>query len=69
MFLSNMSIKRPVTATMMSLALIVFGSIAYFQLPVRELPDVDPEQEALIRAEVEEELQLSVEELQKDMEE
>ena len=28
-----------------------------------ELPDVDPEQEALIRAEVEEELQLSVEEL------
>lgn len=34
-----------------------------------ELPDVDPEQEALIRAEVEEELQLSVEELQKDMEE
>lgn len=34
-----------------------------------ELPDVDPEHEALIRAEVEEELQLSVEELQKDMEE
>ena len=34
-----------------------------------ELPDVNPEQEALIRAEVEEELQLSVEELQKDMEE
>ena len=30
-----------------------------------ELPDVDPEQEALIRAEVEEELQLSVEELEK----
>ncbi len=29
-----------------------------------ELPDVNPEQEALIRAEVEEELQLSVEELQ-----
>ena len=29
-----------------------------------ELPDVNPEQEAMIRAEVEEELQLSVEELQ-----
>ena len=34
-----------------------------------ELPDVNPEQEALIRAEVEEELQLSVEELQKKPEE
>ena len=34
-----------------------------------ELPDVDPEQEALIRAEVEEELQLSVEELQEKPEE
>lgn len=42
MLLSNFSIRRPVSATMMSLALIVFGIIGYFRLPVRELPDVDP---------------------------
>lgn len=42
MFLSNFSIRRPVSATMMSVALVVFGLIGYFRLPVRELPDVDP---------------------------
>ncbi len=42
MFLSEISIKRPVLATMMSLALVLFGAVALTRLPVRELPDIDP---------------------------
>jgi hydrophobe/amphiphile efflux-1 (HAE1) family protein len=42
MSLSEVSIRRPVLATMMNLALIVFGLIGLSRLPVRELPDVDP---------------------------
>jgi multidrug efflux pump len=39
--LSDTAIRRPVLAAMMSLALILFGGIGYFRLPVREFPDVD----------------------------
>lgn len=42
MVLSDISIKRPVLATMMSLALVLFGVISYQKLSVREYPDVDP---------------------------
>ena len=42
MFLSRISIKRPILAWMMNLALILFGVIALSRLPVRELPDIDP---------------------------
>lgn len=42
MKLSEVSIQRPVFATVMSLAIIVFGVIAFSRLPVREYPDVDP---------------------------
>ncbi|MHB1328699.1 MAG: efflux RND transporter permease subunit, partial [Gemmatimonadales bacterium] len=42
MVLSDLSIKRPVLATMMSLALVLFGVIGYQKLSVREYPDVDP---------------------------
>lgn len=42
MQLSNISIRRPVLATMMSLGLILFGVIGMNRLPVRELPDIDP---------------------------
>jgi len=42
MRLSETSIRRPVLASMMSLALVLFGVIALLRLPVRELPDVDP---------------------------
>ncbi len=42
MFLPNLSISRPVTATMICVALITFGLIGYNRLPVREFPDVDP---------------------------
>ena len=42
MILPQISIRRPVFTTMMSLALILFGLIALQRLPVRELPDIDP---------------------------
>ena len=42
MKLSEVSIQRPVLATMMNLALILFGLVALTRLPVRELPDIDP---------------------------
>ncbi len=41
MSLPDISIRRPVLATMMNVALIVFGLIGLSRLPVRELPDVD----------------------------
>ena len=42
MKLSDLSIRRPVLASMVSLALILFGAIGYTRLAVREFPDVDP---------------------------
>lgn len=42
MKLSDLSIQRPVFATVMSLAIILFGVIAFSRLPVREYPDIDP---------------------------
>src|SRR3989338_6751747 len=42
MKLSEISIKRPVLASMMSLGLVLFGIIGLSRLPVRELPDIDP---------------------------
>ncbi|WP_417460907.1 efflux RND transporter permease subunit [Kordiimonas sp.] len=42
MILSDVSVKRPVFAVVVSLLLIAFGLISFQQLSVRELPDVDP---------------------------
>ncbi len=42
MILSRVSIQRPIFATMMNLALVLFGIIGLARLPVRELPDIDP---------------------------
>src|SRR5262245_30525745 len=42
MRLSELSIRRPVFATVMSLGIVLFGVIAFLRLPVREYPDVDP---------------------------
>jgi multidrug efflux pump len=39
--LSDISIERPVFATVMSLLILVAGGAAFFSLPIRELPDVD----------------------------
>jgi multidrug efflux pump len=42
MVLSDLSIKRPVFATVMSLMLVVLGVIAFSRLTLRELPKIDP---------------------------
>ncbi|MFC3050884.1 efflux RND transporter permease subunit [Kordiimonas pumila] len=42
MILSDISVKRPVFATVISLLLVAFGLISFSDLSVRELPDVDP---------------------------
>ena len=42
MILSRVAIQRPILATMLNLALILFGVIGLTRLPVRELPDIDP---------------------------
>lgn len=42
MVLSDISIKRPVFATVLSLLIVVFGLAALLDLPVREYPDIDP---------------------------
>ena len=41
MFLPELSIKRPVLATVMSLTVILIGFIAYQRLSVREYPNID----------------------------
>jgi len=41
MTLSDLSVRRPVLATVFSLIIIAFGLIAFTRLPLRELPDVD----------------------------
>jgi len=40
--LSDLSIRRPVFATVVSLLLVVIGVIAYTRLTLRELPAIDP---------------------------
>jgi len=39
--LSDLSIQRPVLASVFSLLIVVVGGVAFLALPVRELPDVD----------------------------
>ena len=42
MVLSDIAIKRPVFATVISLVLVTFGLFAFQRLAVREYPDIDP---------------------------
>ena len=42
MILSDVSVKRPVFASVLSLLLIAFGLVAFDRLPLREYPDIDP---------------------------
>lgn len=42
MFLSDISIRRPVFASVLNLLIIIVGIIAYGKLDVREYPDIDP---------------------------
>ncbi|MBK8162779.1 MAG: efflux RND transporter permease subunit [Gammaproteobacteria bacterium] len=41
MLLSDISVKRPVFATVLSLLLIAFGLVSFERLPLREYPDID----------------------------
>lgn len=42
MILSDLSVKRPVFATVLNLLIITFGIVAFLMLPLREYPDIDP---------------------------
>lgn len=42
MILSDVSVKRPVFATVINLLLLVFGVVAISMLSLREYPDIDP---------------------------
>ncbi|MEE4243809.1 MAG: efflux RND transporter permease subunit, partial [Kangiellaceae bacterium] len=42
MVLSDISVKRPVFASVISLLLIAFGLVSFERLPLREYPDIDP---------------------------
>ena len=42
MKLSHTSIRRPVFASVISIAIILFGILAFTRMPVREYPDIDP---------------------------
>src|SRR5690606_15475308 len=41
MFLTRISVKHPVFATMIMVAIMVFGVYSYQRLPIEQLPDVD----------------------------
>jgi multidrug efflux pump len=42
MIITDVSVRRPVFAAVISLLLIAFGLIAFDRLPLREYPDIDP---------------------------
>src|SRR5690554_1172991 len=42
MLLSDVSVKRPVFATVINILLIIFGVVAFSSLPLREYPNIEP---------------------------
>ncbi len=42
MILSDISVRRPVFATVLSLLLVLIGAVAFTRLPVRDLPAIEP---------------------------
>lgn len=42
MIISDISVKRPVLASVVSILLVVFGLVSFQALPLREYPDIDP---------------------------
>jgi multidrug efflux pump len=42
MILSDISVKKPVLASVLSILLVVFGLVSFSSLPLREYPDIDP---------------------------
>ena len=41
MFLTDLSIKRPVVSMVMSIVMVMFGILVFFEIPTNELPDID----------------------------
>ena len=41
MFLTDLSIKRPVVSMVMSIVMVIFGILVFFEIPANELPDID----------------------------
>lgn len=41
MLLSDLSVKRPVFATVVNVILVIFGIVCFSMLPLREFPDID----------------------------
>jgi multidrug efflux pump len=42
MFISDISVRRPVFASVIVAILVIFGYVAFSKLPLREYPDIDP---------------------------
>lgn len=42
MIISDVSVRRPVFAAVISILIVVFGLLAFSRLPVRQYPDIDP---------------------------
>ncbi|MFN3228620.1 MAG: efflux RND transporter permease subunit, partial [Asticcacaulis sp.] len=42
MTLSDLSVRRPVFAAVVAILLVVIGVASFFNLPLRELPNIDP---------------------------
>ncbi|MEJ2755900.1 MAG: efflux RND transporter permease subunit, partial [Gammaproteobacteria bacterium] len=42
MLLTDIAVKRPDFASVLSLLLMAFGVVSFFKLPLREYPDIDP---------------------------
>ncbi|MCB9946872.1 MAG: efflux RND transporter permease subunit [Rhodospirillaceae bacterium] len=42
MVLSDLSVRRPVVAAVLSLLIVAFGLVAFQRLPLREYPNIDP---------------------------
>src|SRR5947199_282941 len=41
MWLSDISVKRPILAAVINLLIIAFGVVSFFKLPLREYPNID----------------------------
>lgn len=41
MIITDLSVKRPVLASVISLLILAFGLLAFDKLPLREYPDVE----------------------------
>lgn len=42
MILTDLSVKRPVFASVISLLVVAFGLVSFDKLPLREYPNIDP---------------------------